>query len=136
MLLVEVRSSFPLPIITSTMFLFQFHRLRHHYREFRCFRSSKHTGSEITDLNSTFTKPNGAKIDYYEIHIKPLTQQVYPELPATHLVGYDGISPGPTFHMTFGTEAVVRFINEGNDKPTVTHLHGSISKTLLDRKQE
>ena len=84
---------------------------------------------DLMILFRSYTKSNGAKIDYYEVHIKPLTQQVYPELPATHLVGYDGISPGPTFHMTFGTEAVVRFINEGNDKPTVTHLHGSISKS-------
>lgn len=36
--------------------------------------------------------------------------------------------------MTFGTEAVVRFINEGNDKPTVTHLHGSISESKLQFK--
>lgn len=85
----------------------------------------------IADLHRTYTKPNGAKIEYYEVHIKPFTQQVYPELTPTNLVGYDGISPGPTFHMTFGTEAVVRFINVANDKPTVTHLHGSISLSIL-----
>lgn len=34
--------------------------------------------------------------------------------------------------MTFGTEAVVRFINEENDKPTVTHLHGSITHPPWD----
>jgi bilirubin oxidase len=82
-------------------------------------------------MGRTITKDNGAKIDYYEVHIQNFTQQVYPELQPTKLVGYDGIAPGPTFHMTFGTEAVVRFINVGNDKPTVTHLHGSISKLKL-----
>ncbi|KAH9214067.1 bilirubin oxidase precursor [Leptodontidium sp. 2 PMI_412] len=81
---------------------------------------------------ATYTKSDGSNIDYYEIHIKGFTQQVYPELPPTRLVGYNGISPGPTFHMTFGTEAVVRFINEGNDKPTVTHLHGSITHPPWD----
>ncbi|RDW73850.1 hypothetical protein BP5796_07292 [Coleophoma crateriformis] len=81
---------------------------------------------------TTYTRADGSKVDYYEVHIKPLTQQVYPGLQPTKLVGYDGISPGPTFHMTFGTEAVVRFINEGNDKPTVTHLHGSITHPPWD----
>ncbi|KAH8657411.1 Cupredoxin [Tricladium varicosporioides] len=81
---------------------------------------------------TTSTRDDGTKIEYYEVNIKPLTQQVYPELPPTKLVGYDGISPGPTFHMTFGTEAVVRFINSGNDKPTVTHLHGSITHPPWD----
>ncbi|KAH8595678.1 bilirubin oxidase precursor [Bisporella sp. PMI_857] len=81
---------------------------------------------------TTYTKANGAKIDYYEIRIKPFDQQIYPELQPTKLVGYNGISPGPTFRMTFGTEAVVRFINEGNDKPTVTHLHGSFTHPPWD----
>jgi bilirubin oxidase len=67
-------------------------------------------------------------IDFFEIQILNFTRQVYPELDPTPLVGYDGMEPGPTFHMTKGREALVRFINVGNDKATVTHLHGSISK--------
>jgi FtsP/CotA-like multicopper oxidase with cupredoxin domain len=81
-------------------------------------------------VGRSFTKPNGGIIDYYEIRIENFAQQVYPELGPTYLVGYDGISPGPTFRIETGREAVVRFINVGNDKATVTHLHGSPSKQL------
>jgi bilirubin oxidase len=47
------------------------------------------------------------------------------------MVGYDGISPGPTFKMTQGREAVVRFINHG-DRANSVHLHGSFSRTAFD----
>ncbi|KAF2808591.1 Cupredoxin [Mytilinidion resinicola] len=60
----------------------------------------------------------GAVIDYYEVDIKPLEQQ-------------DGISPGPTFHMERGREAVVRFINHG-DLANSVHLHGSYSRAPFD----
>lgn len=65
-------------------------------------------------------------IDYYEVEIKEFEQQVYPGLKPAKLVGYDGISPGPTFRMERGREAVVRFINHG-DKDISVHLHGSYS---------
>jgi bilirubin oxidase len=66
-------------------------------------------------------------MDYYEVDIKPLEVQVYPKLGKTRLVGYDGQNPGPTFHMTRGREAVVRFINNG-DRANSVHLHGSYSE--------
>ena len=44
----------------------------------------------------------GAKIDYYEVELKPFKKQIYPNLPETELVGYDGMSPGPTFFMKQG----------------------------------
>ena len=73
----------------------------------------------------------GKPVHYYEIEIKPLEQQVYPGLPRTRLVGYDGISPGPTFMMEQGTEAIVRFINHG-DRANSVHLHGSYSRAPFD----
>ncbi|KAK5675844.1 hypothetical protein LTS10_011575 [Elasticomyces elasticus] len=71
---------------------------------------------------------NGQSIEYYEIEIKPLTQQVYPGLSKTALVGYDGISPGPTFRMRKGTQAIVRFINHGTQ---ASSIHLASSETLF-----
>ena len=76
----------------------------------------------------TSTNPNtGKPFEYYEIVIKPNDVQVYPDAGKTHIVGYDGGTPGPTFMMKKGVEAVVRFINQG-EQPTSVHLHGSYSK--------
>ncbi|PVH83779.1 hypothetical protein DL98DRAFT_585247 [Cadophora sp. DSE1049] len=72
----------------------------------------------------------GKPIQYYEIDIKPLQQQVYPG-KQTRLVGYDGLSPGPTFMMEKGVEAIVRFINHG-DRANSVHLHGSYSRAPFD----
>lgn len=72
----------------------------------------------------------GRVIRYYEVEIKPFTQQVYKNLKPANLVGYDGISPGPTFRMERGEEAVVRFINHGTMDNSV-HLHGSYSQFSL-----
>ncbi|KAK1574250.1 bilirubin oxidase [Colletotrichum navitas] len=73
----------------------------------------------------------GKKIRYYEIEIKEFAAQVYPNLGPAKLVGYDGISPGPTFLMERGEEAVVRFTNHANLANSV-HLHGSPSRTPWD----
>jgi bilirubin oxidase len=73
----------------------------------------------------------GNEIDFYEIDVKPFEQQVYKGMKPARLVGYDGISPGPTFRMTKGREAVVRFKNHG-DKDLSVHLHGSYSRTPFD----
>ena len=51
---------------------------------------------------------------------------MYPNKAATNLVGYDGISPGPTFLIERGRETVVRFINNATMANSV-HLHGSYS---------
>lgn len=80
----------------------------------------------------TYTnKTTGNQIDYYEIDVKPFEQQVYPGLKPARLVGYDGISPGPTIRTKKGREAVVRFINNG-DKDLSVHLHGSYSRAPFD----
>lgn len=76
---------------------------------------------------STMDNPvTGGKINFYEVKISALTQQVYPGKSKAKLVGYDGMSPGPTFYMEKGTEAVVRFINESPTDSSI-HLHGSYS---------
>lgn len=80
----------------------------------------------------TFTNPStGKPVDYYEIEIKPLEVQIYPNLKKTRMVGYDGQVPGPSFHMTQGREAIVRFINHGDIANSV-HLHGSYSRAPFD----
>src|SRR5579862_5043109 len=38
-------------------------------------------------------------VDYYEMHVKPGTQQVIPGAP-TSIWGFDGQWPGPTIHAT------------------------------------
>ncbi|KAF7540160.1 hypothetical protein G7054_g1613 [Neopestalotiopsis clavispora] len=73
----------------------------------------------------------GKDIWYYEVEIKPFDQQVYPNLSPARLVGYDGISPGPTFVIPRGTESVVRFINQAERENSV-HLHGSPSRAPFD----
>lgn len=83
------------------------------------------------DPKYSYTTKNGNVIDYYEIDVKPFEQQVYPGLKPAKLVGYDGISPGPTIRTQKGREAVVRFINHG-DKDLSVHLHGSYSRAPFD----
>ncbi|KFA69797.1 hypothetical protein S40285_02429 [Stachybotrys chlorohalonatus IBT 40285] len=73
----------------------------------------------------------GQDIQYYEIEIKPFQQQVYPDLGPADLVGYDGMSPGPTIVVPRGTETVVRFINNA-ELPNSVHLHGSYSRAAFD----
>ncbi|KAH8886064.1 Cupredoxin [Thozetella sp. PMI_491] len=73
----------------------------------------------------------GKSINYYEINILPFTKQVYPGKGPAHLVGYDAISPGPTFLIEKGQETVVRFINNASMANSV-HLHGSYSRSPWD----
>jgi bilirubin oxidase len=80
----------------------------------------------------TLTNPvTGGPIQYYEIDIRPFQQQVYPNLGAADLVGYNGIAPGPTFIIPRGTESVVRFVNNAA-RPNSVHLHGSPSRAPFD----
>ncbi|KAF4773703.1 bilirubin oxidase [Colletotrichum scovillei] len=71
------------------------------------------------------------QIDYYEVDIVPFKQQVYPNKGPASLVGYDGISPGPTFLVPRGRETVVRFTNKAV-LPSAVHLHGSPSRAPWD----
>ncbi|KAK7953039.1 hypothetical protein PG988_013733 [Apiospora saccharicola] len=81
---------------------------------------------------SAVTNPvTGNDILYYEVEIRPFDQQIYPDLKPTRLVGYDGISPGPTFIVPRGTETVERVMNSA-ELPTSVHLHGSPSRAPFD----
>ncbi|EJD35136.1 Cupredoxin [Auricularia subglabra TFB-10046 SS5] len=83
-----------------------------------------------TYTNST----TGNVIEYYEMTIEKFALQTYPAsqgFQATNYVGYNGTAPGPTFRVTKGREAVVRFTNL-NDRPSVIHLHGSFSRAPFD----
>ncbi|KAF1953920.1 phenol oxidase A [Byssothecium circinans] len=84
------------------------------------------------EVKQIITNPvTGKDIWYYELEIKPFTQQVYPNLRATRLVGYNGTSPGPTIIVPKGQETVVRFVNNG-DRQSSVHLHGSPSRAPFD----
>ncbi|KAF2203222.1 Cupredoxin [Delitschia confertaspora ATCC 74209] len=88
----------------------------------------KHSNS----ISRTYTHPDTGKvIDYYDITIKPFEKQVYPNLGAAPMVGYDGMSPGPTFIMQQGREAVVRFSNQGT-KDISVHVHGQYNRAPFD----
>ncbi|KAF9881525.1 bilirubin oxidase [Colletotrichum karsti] len=70
-------------------------------------------------------------IDYYELEVTPFTQRIYPDRGLTSLIGYDGMSPGPTFIGTRGRETVVRMVNKGVT-PSAMHLHGSYTRSPWD----
>jgi FtsP/CotA-like multicopper oxidase with cupredoxin domain len=59
---------------------------------------------------------------YYEVHIKEFEGEVFPNVK-TPCVGYDGISPGPTFHYRGCEPVVVRMHNHSHHELS-THLHG------------
>ncbi|RPA74853.1 hypothetical protein BJ508DRAFT_215038 [Ascobolus immersus RN42] len=85
----------------------------------------------IKGPSGSFVDPvTGEKFSYYEVHIKEFKQEIYPG-KLTTFVGYDGISPGPTFKMNVGERSVVRFVNEANT-PSSIHLHGSPSRPPFD----
>jgi bilirubin oxidase len=88
-------------------------------------------GSTNQGCRSYTNATTGVPIDYYEIEIKSFTQSIYPGKKPASLIGYDGISPGPTFMMEKGREAVVRFINKSPRKSAI-HLHGSYSRAPFD----
>jgi FtsP/CotA-like multicopper oxidase with cupredoxin domain len=73
----------------------------------------------------------GNDIWYYEIELKAFTKSIYPNLRPATLVGYDGMSPGPTFVIPKGTESIVRFVNNAKHENSV-HLHGSYSRAPFD----
>lgn len=73
----------------------------------------------------------GKAIRFCDITVKPFEHQVYPGLKKAQLVGYDGISPGPTIRAEKGVETVVRFRNHGT-KALSVHLHGSYSRAPFD----
>jgi bilirubin oxidase len=84
----------------------------------------------IAEPLATFTGVNGT-IDFFQYNITAFTLQIYPNLGPTTFTGYGGITPGHTFQMTRGRQAVVRFINKYTN-PSSIHLHGSYSRAPWD----
>ncbi|KAI0997816.1 Bilirubin oxidase [Podosphaera aphanis] len=75
----------------------------------------------------------GKQIDFYELTVRPFTKQIYPNLNATVMVGYNGIYPGPTFKVLQGTQSLVRVVNDkSSPNPASVHLHGSYSRAPFD----
>ncbi|KAF3001928.1 hypothetical protein E8E13_006759 [Curvularia kusanoi] len=78
------------------------------------------------------TNPKTGKVTrFYDIEVKPFKSRVYRNLKEAELVGYDGISPGPTIRTEKNVEAVVRFTNHA-EKDLSVHLHGSYSRAPFD----
>jgi len=91
---------------------------------------------------------SGAVIDYYEVEVRQIQKQIYPNLGTTTLYAYDGMEPGPTFQMhqgrgrsddsapcpyllTLSIEAVVRFTNNSPTNSSV-HVHGQYNRAPFD----
>jgi FtsP/CotA-like multicopper oxidase with cupredoxin domain len=75
----------------------------------------------------------------YEMHIAETPQQFHPELPPAAIWGFNGSTPGPTFHARYGVPIVVRFRNElpphhiGFGMPQVSiHLHNGHTAPASD----
>lgn len=58
----------------------------------------------------------------YEIHQRNASVEIIPGLQ-TDILGYEGLTPGPTIMVDSNQEVIVRQINETNVR-TTTHLHG------------
>jgi len=60
------------------------------------------------------------------VDILPFQKEIFSGLASNDMIGYDGMSPSPTFIIEKGREIVVRFTNQAEDA-SVIHLHGSYS---------
>lgn len=106
--------------------------------------------AQVLICHRTYTNStSGAVIDYYEVEIRSLEKQIYPNLGKATLTGYDGLEPGPTFMMRKGRgslesslahyqdpltrliEAVVRFTNNSPTNSSV-HVHGQYNRAPFD----
>ena len=74
---------------------------------------------------------NGRSVDFYSLTIEPFESQIYPDLGPVHLIGYNGMSPGPTFVVDRGQETIVRALNRGSLSASL-HLHGSATQAVWD----
>ncbi len=66
----------------------------------------------------------------YELKQENATVEIIPGLQ-TDIIGYDGMTPGPTIRVQADQEVIVRQINE-SDVYTTTHLHGGHMPTGND----
>jgi len=73
----------------------------------------------------------GETVRYYEIRIQNFTKQVYPDLEATRMEGYNAKVPGPIINADLNIRSMVRFINEVGQAASI-HLHGSPTRPPWD----
>jgi spore coat protein A, manganese oxidase len=71
-----------------------------------------------------------ASTDYFISTMKPARVEIIPGFK-TVILGYNGVTPGPTIMMHRGRGAVVRHINRIN-RTTSVHLHGNASLPQYD----
>jgi FtsP/CotA-like multicopper oxidase with cupredoxin domain len=76
---------------------------------------------------------------FYEIHQMEALRSFHPDLPTQPVWGYNGITPGPTFHVRNGEPVLVRFHNDlrpdhvGFGKPwTSIHQHSGHTASESD----
>ncbi|GAB4074775.1 outer spore coat copper-dependent laccase CotA [Barrientosiimonas marina] len=97
------------------------------------------------------TRPrHGKQGDFYRVQMEEFTQKMHKDLQPTKLWGYDGQFPGPLFDVNHGEPIQVEWVNNLPSKHflpvdktvhnltelpevrTVTHLHGSETKSASD----
>ncbi len=78
-------------------------------------------------------------VKFYEIHQTQFLHEYHPEMPLAVTWGYDGMAPGPTFHVRDGEPIFVRHHNDlPPDIPsfgipsTTTHLHNQHTASESD----
>jgi bilirubin oxidase len=77
---------------------------------------------------ATYTNPETkVPIDFFEVEVKEVLKQFYPNLGNARIITYDGTFPGPSFRVQKGRESVVRVINKSM-KSMNFHVHGSYSR--------
>ena len=77
---------------------------------------------------------------FYEIHVRDdVPHKYHRDYPNQYIWGYDGITPGPTFHARYGEPIVVRVHNDlpfnaqGPGSPEIsTHLHNLHTPSASD----
>src|SRR5262245_38294713 len=66
---------------------------------------------------------------FYNVHIQERPHSFHPQLPDNLIWGYNGITPGPTFHALIGQPNVVRFFND----PPANHTGFGVPNTVVHR---
>ena len=73
----------------------------------------------MTPNRSFIDRNTNTTIDFFQLNISSFQTQIYPDLGRTRLVGYNGISPGPTFRIQRGRQSVVRVVNQNGTYPII-----------------
>ena len=75
----------------------------------------------------------------YEVHVKEAQHSFHPDLPLQTIWGYNGVVPGPTYHIRYQEPVLVRTYNELPQNHTgfgvpqlTTHLHNNHTPSESD----